>query len=78
MPRVVPSQVVALIDKMFPWAVNQTDDTNSRVTLDLGNAPAGLWPMARDRFCVEWLSVRRRPSVRSDAAGVTWGRELLR
>jgi len=39
-------------------------------------APAGLWPMARDRFRVEWLSVRRRPSVRSGAA--TWGREVLR
>jgi len=41
-------------------------------------APAGLWPMARDRFRVEWLSVRRRPSVRSGAAAVAWGRELLR
>ena len=41
-------------------------------------APAGLWPMARDRFRVEWLSVRRRPSVRSGVAAVTWGRELRR
>ena len=41
-------------------------------------APAGLWPMARDRFRVEWLSVRRRPCVGSGAAAVAWGRELLR
>ena len=40
MPRVVPSQAVALIDQMFPWAVSQTDDANSRVHLDIGSAPA--------------------------------------
>jgi branched-chain amino acid transport system permease protein len=28
-------------------------------------APAGLWPMVRDRWGVEWLSVRRRPFSRS-------------
>jgi len=27
-------------------------------------APAGLWPMVRDRWGVEWLSVRRRPLSR--------------
>ena len=26
MPRVVPSQIVALIDKLFPWAKNQKED----------------------------------------------------
>jgi hypothetical protein len=39
-PRVVPSQVVALIDQMFPWAVNQPDDAAHRVFLDIGHAPA--------------------------------------
>src|SRR4030095_14341263 len=39
-------------------------------------APAGLWPMARDRFRVEWLSVRRRPSVPSGVAAVALGRVM--
>jgi len=28
-------------------------------------APEGLWPMVRDRWGVDWLSVRRRPPIRS-------------
>lgn len=31
-------------------------------------APAGLWPIARDRFGIEWRSVRRRPPYRSPDA----------
>ncbi|PYM16667.1 MAG: branched-chain amino acid ABC transporter permease [Candidatus Rokuibacteriota bacterium] len=29
-------------------------------------APAGLWPMLRDRFRIDWLSVRRRPPLGAD------------
>jgi hypothetical protein len=39
-PRVVPSQVVALIDQMFPWAATQPDDIAHRIQLELGHSPA--------------------------------------
>jgi branched-chain amino acid transport system permease protein len=32
-------------------------------------APAGLWPMIRDRWGLDWLSVRRRPPVRAPEVG---------
>jgi hypothetical protein len=34
MPRVVPSQVVATIDQMFPWAVTQTEDRSEPIGQD--------------------------------------------
>jgi len=33
-------------------------------------APAGLWPTVRDRFRVDWLSVRRRPRLPSGGLAV--------
>lgn len=39
MPRVVPSQVVTLIDKLFPFTATQKDTQESRVHLELADAP---------------------------------------
>ncbi len=33
MPRVVPSQVVELIDKLFPWAKDQREATKRTTSL---------------------------------------------
>lgn len=38
MPRVLPSQVVTVIDRMFPWAATQVDAQGSRINLGLGNS----------------------------------------
>ena len=39
MPRVVPSQVVALIDRLFPFTATQKDIQDNRVQLALADAP---------------------------------------
>lgn len=38
MPRVLPSQVVAAIERMFPFAATQVDEERARVELGLGNS----------------------------------------
>src|SRR2546426_11449751 len=40
MPRVLPSQVVALIDRMFPFAATQIDQQGARVSLGLAHSHA--------------------------------------
>lgn len=37
MPRVVPSQVVQVIDRIFPWAKDQRDVKEARVKLDISH-----------------------------------------
>lgn len=39
MPRIVPSQVVALIDQMFPWASTQTEGDVDKYQVFSGNSP---------------------------------------
>lgn len=38
MSRVVPTQVVALIDELFPFATTQTEDEQETITVNLDNA----------------------------------------
>ncbi len=39
MPRVVPSQVVAVIDRLWPWAKDQADTPQGRQAVDVGHSP---------------------------------------
>jgi hypothetical protein len=47
MPRVVPSQVVELIDKLFPWAKEQQEGREQVITAGSANSIAAILELAQ-------------------------------
>ncbi len=59
MPRVVPSQVVAFIDQVFPWAATQQEGKVVNLVLDNSGELTGLLHLIHEISQSRCESLRR-------------------